>query len=164
MPLGGVDPPPRKPNAPLGVVGGGQIFLRAFGATEKHHFSIKILLKLQGRSQILWSVKWVSVRAGRRGENFEGLSDTLNTTAALQAATACLPGAPRATTGRCARAAARVPPRADGPAYPPRADGPASTPVNHRQFTNLNHTVYIIKNARAPIHVLVRASVTHGLK
>jgi hypothetical protein len=32
--------------------------------------------------------------------------DTLNTTAALQAATACLTGAPRATTGRCARAAA----------------------------------------------------------
>ena len=71
LPLGGVDPPPRKTALPLGGEGG-QIFLRAFGATEEHHFSIKIALKPQGRSQILWSVKWVLVCAGGRGENFGG--------------------------------------------------------------------------------------------
>ena len=83
--LGGVDPPPRKTSLPLGGVDpplerppclwggeGGQNFLRAFDATEEHHFSIKISLKPQGRSQILWSVKWVLVCAGGRGENFGG--------------------------------------------------------------------------------------------
>ena len=92
------------------------------------------------------------------------VSDTLNTTAALQAATACLPGALRATTRRCVRAAACRWPRLDAAACRwPRLDAGYSNLI-YRQFTNLNYTVYIIKNARAPIHVLVRASVTHGLK